>query len=65
MAYWIVKAILSPVLRLLFKVKVVSQEEYDAQMQLLRDKGQTGTIGVDYNLNQNLPGNGASEGVNR
>jgi cytochrome c oxidase subunit 2 len=51
--------------QMLFKVKVVSQEEYDAQMQLLRDKGQTGTIGVDYNLNQNLPGTGASEGVNR
>jgi cytochrome c oxidase subunit 2 len=50
--------------QMLFKVKVVSREEYDAQMQLLRDKGQTGTIGEEFNVNTNLPGTGAGEGDN-
>ena len=50
--------------QMLFKVKVVSREEYDAQMELLRDKGQTGTIGEDFNVNSNLPGNGGEEGDN-
>jgi cytochrome c oxidase subunit 2 len=50
--------------QMLFKVKVVSRDEYDAQMQLLRDKGQTGAIGEEFNVNTNLPGTGAGEGDN-
>jgi len=33
---------------MLFNVKVVSREEYDSQMQKLRDAGQTGSIGIEY-----------------
>jgi cytochrome c oxidase subunit 2 len=47
--------------QMLFKVKVVSREEYDAQMEILRDKGQTGSIGEDFNVNSNLPGTGVGE----
>lgn len=36
---------------MLFNVKVVSQEEFDARMQELRDKGNTGQLGVDLNRN--------------
>jgi cytochrome c oxidase subunit 2 len=50
--------------QMLFKVKVVSVEEYEAQMQALRDKGQTGTIGEEFNVNSNLPGTGGEEGDN-
>ena len=41
---------------MLFTVKVVSQAEYDAQMQKLRDQDMTGRLGPEYNANQNLPG---------
>lgn len=34
---------------MLFNVKVVPREEYDAYMQSLRDAGQTGSIGLEYN----------------
>ncbi len=34
---------------MLFNVKVVSQEEYDAYIESLRDAGQTGSIGLEYN----------------
>ncbi|MFC7374293.1 cytochrome c oxidase subunit II [Brachybacterium sp. GCM10030267] len=37
---------------MLFNVKVVSQEEYDAHMQELREQGNTGELGVDLNRNQ-------------
>ncbi|WP_309712367.1 cytochrome c oxidase subunit II [Pseudolysinimonas sp.] len=51
--------------RMLFTVKVVSREEYDEQMALLREKGQTGQLDSTYDLNQNLPGTGATgEGEN-
>lgn len=51
--------------QMLFKVKVVSREEYDAQMELLREKGQTGQLDSTYDVNQNLPGTGATgEGEN-
>jgi len=33
---------------MLFNVKVVSREEYDAQMELLREAGQSGSIGLEY-----------------
>lgn len=48
---------------MLFTVKVVSPEEFDAQMQALRDQGLTGRLGPEYNANNNLPGtDGNTEG---
>jgi cytochrome c oxidase subunit 2 len=44
---------------MLFNVKVVSQAEYDEYIESLRDLGQTGQLGSDYNRNNNLPGTGA------
>ena len=38
---------------MLFNVAVVSQEEYDSQMQKLRDEGNTGIVGDEYNRNPN------------
>lgn len=43
---------------MLFTVKVVSQEEYDAYIQSLRDAGQTGQLGADLNTNND----GTTEG---
>jgi cytochrome c oxidase subunit 2 len=37
---------------MLFNLKVVSQEEYDAHIQELREQGYTGQLGVDLNRNQ-------------
>jgi len=34
---------------MLFKVKVVPRAEYDAYIKSLRDKGQTGALGLEYN----------------
>jgi len=48
--------------QMLFKVMVVSRAEYDRQMDLLEQKGQTGQLDSTYNVNQNLPGNGTPEG---
>ncbi len=45
---------------MLFRVAVVSQEDYDEQMQLLRDAGQTGALGEDLNK---LNADGEREGV--
>ena len=45
---------------MLFKVKVVSQADYDAYIQSLKDAGQTGRLGPEYNTNSNLPGNGST-----
>jgi cytochrome c oxidase subunit 2 len=47
---------------MLFNVKIVSQAEYDAHIQSLRDQGYEGQLGSDYNRNQNLPGTGAPSG---
>jgi len=48
--------------QMLFTVQVVSQAEFDRQMALLPE----GQLGLDYNVNQNLPGTGdAGEGENR
>ncbi|MET4780722.1 cytochrome c oxidase subunit II [Glaciihabitans sp. UYNi722] len=44
---------------MLFRVKVVSQGDYDDYIQSLVDKGQTGILGPEYNTNTNLPGNEA------
>jgi cytochrome c oxidase subunit II len=37
---------------MLFNVKVVSQEEYDTQMQWLRDNGGDGQLGLEYSRDQ-------------
>jgi cytochrome c oxidase subunit 2 len=48
---------------MLFTVKVVSEAEYNAQMQALRDQGLTGRLGAEYNANNVLPGtDGNTEG---
>jgi cytochrome c oxidase subunit 2 len=41
-------------------VKVESQADYDAYIQSLVDKGQTGILGPQYSTNSNLPGNTAA-----
>lgn len=45
---------------MLFNVKVVSQADYDAYLQSLRDEGNTGDINDAYDRLANLPGTGAS-----
>jgi cytochrome c oxidase subunit 2 len=45
---------------MLFTVKVVSEEEYEHQMDLLREAGNVGELGEEYNTLTNAPGNGAS-----
>jgi cytochrome c oxidase subunit 2 len=48
---------------MLFTVKVVSEAEYNSQMQALRDQGLTGRLGAEYNANNVLPGtDGNTEG---
>lgn len=44
---------------MLFDVEVVSQAEFDQQMQALRDQGNVGRLGAEYNVLQNLPGTDA------
>ncbi len=39
--------------QMLFQVKVVSQEEYDAYIQSLRDQGFEGQLGTEYDRNSN------------
>ncbi|WP_394768470.1 cytochrome c oxidase subunit II [Lacisediminihabitans sp.] len=46
---------------MLFQVKVVTSDEYDAYIQSLADKGQTGILGPEYNTNTNQPGNKAPQ----
>jgi len=41
---------------MLFEVHVVSEDEYNRQMQALRDQGNVGRLGSEYNVLQNLPG---------
>lgn len=41
---------------MLFQVKVVEQGEYDDYIDSLAAAGNVGTVGLDYNVNQNLPG---------
>ena len=47
---------------MLFKVRVVSEADYQAYIQSLADKGQTGALGPEYNTNTNLPGTEAPTG---
>lgn len=46
---------------MLFQVKVVSQEDYDAYIESQRAAGFEGQIGNEFNTQQNLPGTGAME----
>ena len=46
---------------MLFQVQVVSQEDYDAYIEGQRDAGFEGQLGAEYNVNQNLPGNGGKD----
>lgn len=39
---------------MLFNVKVVSREEYDAHIQELKDKGQQGSLGLEYSRLQDV-----------
>lgn len=45
---------------MLFNVEVVSQDAYQDYLEELRDAGQTGSVGLEYNPNQNLPGTEAA-----
>jgi cytochrome c oxidase subunit 2 len=45
---------------MLFQVKVVSEADYQQHIQDLKDLGQTGRLGPEYNTNTNLPGTGAT-----
>jgi cytochrome c oxidase subunit 2 len=47
---------------MLFNVKIVSQDDYDAHIQSLRDRGFEGQLGSEYDRNSNLPGTGAPKG---
>ena len=44
---------------MLFNVEVVDRDTYDDYIQSLRDAGQTGQLGAEYDRNSNLPGTGA------
>jgi cytochrome c oxidase subunit 2 len=44
---------------MLFQVKVVSQDDYDAYITSQRAAGFEGRLGPEYNTNTNLPGTGA------
>lgn len=46
---------------MLFTVEVVSQADYENYVEGLRDAGFEGQLGSDYNVNQNLPGNGSQD----
>jgi len=46
---------------MLFEARVVSEAEYDAYIQAQKDAGFEGQIGIEYNVNQNLPGNGSGD----
>ncbi|MBX3092500.1 MAG: cytochrome c oxidase subunit II [Cryobacterium sp.] len=47
---------------MLFKVRVVSEADYEAYIQSLVTKGNTGILGPEYNTNTNQPGNEAPTG---
>jgi cytochrome c oxidase subunit 2 len=47
---------------MLFTVKVVSEAEYKDYIVGQRVAGFEGQLGIDYNVNQNLPGNGSNDG---
>lgn len=49
---------------MLFNVKVVSEAEYEAHMEDLRDAGQTGSLGLEYSRLQDVQDAPAQEGEN-
>ncbi|MFD1713260.1 cytochrome c oxidase subunit II [Amnibacterium flavum] len=48
--------------QMLFTVKVVSEDEYEAYIESLRDQGFEGRVGDEFNRNLNEPGNTAPDG---
>jgi cytochrome c oxidase subunit 2 len=46
---------------MLFEARVVSEEEYNAYIQSQKDAGFEGQLGAEYNVNQNLPGDGSAD----
>ncbi|MGV8897361.1 MAG: cytochrome c oxidase subunit II [Rhodoglobus sp.] len=46
---------------MLFTVEVVSEADYEAYIAEQKSLGFDGQIGVEYNVNQNLPGNGSTD----
>lgn len=48
---------------MLFNVKVVSEAEYKTHVAELAAQGNEGQLGLDYERNQNLPGNKAQESL--
>ena len=46
---------------MLFTVKVVSEADYGAYIAEQKATGFDGQIGIEYNVNQNLPGNGSTD----
>jgi len=48
---------------MLFNVAVVTREQFDAQMDALRERGQTGALGLELNRRQD--GNSSAEGTQR
>ncbi|MFP3467961.1 cytochrome c oxidase subunit II, partial [Leifsonia sp. SIMBA_070] len=48
---------------MLFNLKIVSQSDYDAHIQSLKDQGYTRQLGSEYDRNQNLPGPVAPSGA--
>jgi cytochrome c oxidase subunit II len=46
---------------MLFNVEVVSESEYEAYIESLRDLGQEGQLSTEYDRNQNQPGAGVPE----
>ena len=49
---------------MLFNVKVVSREEYDAHIEELKAKGQEGSLGLEYSRQQDLRQRRPQEGEN-
>lgn len=49
---------------MLFNVKVVSVEEFDAEMERLADIGQTGQLGLDLNRQQHPESTATTESDN-
>ena len=49
---------------MLFNVKVVSREEYDAHIEELKEKGQEGSLGLEYSRLQDTAPDAAKEGEN-
>ena len=49
---------------MLFNVKVVSHEDYEAHIAALKAKGQEGSLGLEYSRQQDTAPDAAKEGQN-